>query len=42
MRTLIEDQEAKSIMAKRSLKLAREKYDVNLVNKSIMKTMGLI
>lgn len=42
MRTLIEDQETNKIMADRSLKLAKEKYDVNLVNKSIMKTMGLI
>ena len=42
MRILIEDQETNRIMAERSLKLAEEKYDVNLVNKSIMKTMGLI
>ena len=42
MRTLIEDQETNKIMAERCLKLAEEKYDVNLVNKSIMKTMGLI
>ncbi len=42
MRTLIEDQETNKKMAERSLKLAKEKYDVNLVNKSIMKTMDLI
>lgn len=42
MKTLIEDQDTNKIMAERSLKLAREKYDVNLVNKSIMKTMNLI
>jgi glycosyltransferase involved in cell wall biosynthesis len=42
MRTLIEDQETNRIMAERSLKLAKEKYDVNIVNKSIMKTMQLI
>lgn len=42
MRILIEDQETNRIMAERSLKLAKEKYDVNIVNKSIMKTMQLI
>lgn len=42
MRVLIEDQDTNRIMAERSLKLAKEKYDVNLVNESIMKTMGLI
>jgi len=42
MRILIEDQQTNSIMAERSLKLAKEKYDVNLVNQSIMKTMDLI
>lgn len=42
MKSLIENQETNKIMAERSLKLAKEKYDVNLVNKSIMKTMGLI
>ena len=42
MKDLIENQETNKIMADRSLKLAKEKYDVNLVNKSIMKTMGLI
>lgn len=42
MKTLIENQETNKIMAERSLKLARTKYDVNLVNKSIMKTMDLI
>ena len=28
-------------MGEKSLKIAREKYDVNIVNKSIMNTMGL-
>lgn len=42
MRTLIIDQETNKKMAERSLKLAIEKYDVDLVNKSIMKTMGLM
>ncbi|MBN2851114.1 MAG: glycosyltransferase family 4 protein [Clostridia bacterium] len=42
MKTLIEDSSLNKVMADRSLKLAREKYDVNLVNQSIMETMGLI
>lgn len=42
MKTLIEDSTTSKLMAERSLKLARDKYDVNLVNKSIMKTMGLM
>jgi glycosyltransferase involved in cell wall biosynthesis len=42
MKYLIEDQEINSIMAERSLKFAKEKYDVNLINKAIMKTMGLL
>ncbi|MBB6631969.1 glycosyltransferase family 4 protein [Clostridium algidicarnis] len=42
MRLLIKDSKLSKLMAERSLKLAREKYDVNLVNKSIMETMGLI
>lgn len=42
MINLIEDQELNSIMAERSLKLAKEKYDVNIVNNIIMKTMGLL
>ncbi len=42
MKSLIEDQETNNIMAERSLKLAKEKYDVNLVNKSIMEIMGLL
>jgi glycosyltransferase involved in cell wall biosynthesis len=29
-------------LGEKSLKLAREKYDVNIVNQSIMKTMGLL
>ena len=42
MRYLIKDPETNRIMAERSLKLVKEKYDVNIVNKSIMKTMGLL
>lgn len=42
MKTLIQDTEMSKLMAERSLKLAREKYDVNLINKSIMQTMELI
>ncbi|MBU5331131.1 glycosyltransferase family 4 protein [Anaerocolumna aminovalerica] len=42
MKTLIEDIPMGKQMAERSLKLAREKYDVNLVNKLIIKTMGLM
>lgn len=42
MKTLIKDPSMNKLMAERSLKLAREKYDVNLVNKSIMKTMDLM
>jgi glycosyltransferase involved in cell wall biosynthesis len=42
MKYLIEDQEKNRIMAERSLALAKEKYDVNLVNKSIMKNMELL
>lgn len=41
MRLLLVDQETNIIMAERSLILVKEKYDVKLVNKSIMKTMGL-
>lgn len=42
METLIQDPEMSKLMAERSLKLAREKYDVNLVNESIMQTMNLL
>ena len=42
MKTLIEDASTSKLMAERSLKLAIEKYDVKLVNESIMKTMKLI
>lgn len=42
MKTLIQDPGMSKLMAERSLKLAREKYDVNLINKSIMQTMELI
>lgn len=41
MRVLLVDQETNMIMAERSLKLVKERYDVKLVNKAIMKTMGL-
>lgn len=42
MKTLIEDQDTNKKMAEYSLKLAKEKYDVKLVNQSIMDTMDLI
>ena len=42
MKILTEDSSMTKCMAERSLKLAKEKYDVNLVNKSIMKTMELL
>lgn len=42
MRVLIEDKKTNRTMAERSLEIAEEKYDVNLVNKSIMKTMELL
>lgn len=42
METLIDDPSMRHFMAENSLKIVREKYDVNLVNKVIMKTMGLI
>jgi len=42
MEYLIEDESMCNVMADNSLKLVREKYDVKLVNKSIMETMGLI
>jgi glycosyltransferase involved in cell wall biosynthesis len=41
MKILIEDSSMNKLMGENSLKLAREKYDVNLVNKSIMETMKL-
>jgi glycosyltransferase involved in cell wall biosynthesis len=41
MKSLIEDSSMRDLMAERSLKLAKEKYDVNLVNKKIMETMKL-
>ncbi|NLZ82803.1 MAG: glycosyltransferase family 4 protein, partial [Clostridiales bacterium] len=41
MKKLIEDSSIRDLMAERSLNLAREKYDVNLVNKKIMETMKL-
>ena len=42
MRILIEDQNTNIIMAKNSFELAKTKFDVNLVNRSIMKAMKLI
>lgn len=42
MKILIENQELSKTMAENSLKLAKDKFDVNLVNKSIMETMGII
>lgn len=42
MKTLIDNPTMSKLMAERSLKLAREKYDVDLVNISIMDTMGLM
>ncbi|MPM34184.1 N,N'-diacetylbacillosaminyl-diphospho-undecaprenol alpha-1,3-N-acetylgalactosaminyltransferase [bioreactor metagenome] len=42
METFIQNPEMSKLMAERSLKIAREKYDVNLINKSIMQTMELI
>lgn len=42
MGILIKDVALRNYMAENSLKIAREKYDVNLVNKVIMETMGLI
>jgi glycosyltransferase involved in cell wall biosynthesis len=42
MKSLIEDEALNSEMAKHSLKLAKDKYDVKKVNHSIMKTMGLL
>jgi len=42
MGILIEDVALRNSMAENSLKIAREKYDVNLVNKVIMETMCLM
>lgn len=42
MEYLILNPEINKVMGERSLKLVRDKYDVNLVNKSIMDTMGLL
>lgn len=42
MEHLILNPEESQSMGGRSLRLAREKYDVNIVNESIMKTMGLV
>lgn len=42
MKHMIEDQDINRIMAEHSLEITKIKYDVNLVNHSIMKTMGII
>jgi glycosyltransferase involved in cell wall biosynthesis len=42
MKTLINDPSLCSLMAKKSLNIAKEKYDVHKVNESIMKVMSLI
>lgn len=42
MKILVSDSSLNKLMAERSLKLAREKYDVNIVNRSIMQIMGLV
>jgi len=42
MEYLIAHPNANRKMGEKSLKLAKEKYDVNIVNQSIMKTMGLL
>jgi glycosyltransferase involved in cell wall biosynthesis len=42
MKVLIENPELSKSMAQKSIELARDKYDVVLVNKSIMETMKLI
>lgn len=41
MKELIENQELNEVMAIRNVKLAKEKYDVKIVNQAIMATMGL-
>ncbi len=42
MKILLEDTLTNKLMGERSLKIAKEKYDVKLVNKSIMETMDLL
>ncbi len=42
MLQMLNDKNSCQEMAERSIKLAREKYDVRLVNHEIMKTMGLL
>lgn len=42
MEYLILNPDVNQAMGEKSLRLAREKYDVNMVNQSIMKTMGLL
>lgn len=42
MKYLLDNPTLNKLMAERSLELAKTKYDVDLVNKSIMETMGLI
>jgi glycosyltransferase involved in cell wall biosynthesis len=41
MNYLISNQEINQEMGKKSIELAREKYDVKVINQSIMQTMGL-
>jgi len=42
MKFLIDDYAACQLMAERSIQIAKDKYDVNIINKSIMQTMNLI
>ncbi|MBP2639682.1 MAG: glycosyltransferase [Firmicutes bacterium] len=42
MEYLILNPDVNQTMGEKSLKLARDKYDVNIVNQSIIKTMGLL
>ena len=42
MEILISDPMLNKLMAERSLKLVREKYDVKLINEAIIKTMNLV
>lgn len=42
MKILLTDSSLSELMAERSLQIAKDKYDIDLVNKSIMETMDLI
>ncbi|MCH5138674.1 hypothetical protein JMF89_15950 [Clostridiaceae bacterium UIB06] len=42
MECFVSNTEISKIMGNVSLKIAKEKYDVKLVNQAIMKNMGLI